>query len=205
MVAAMVAAMAMLAALPSISVMTVVARSASFGFGFVHGAATSLGIVTGDLVFVVIAITGLSVLTEALGGPFSLGEVPGGVSTWSGWGRRCFGRSDPFNRLRQRQGRRMGQASWPACSLLADQKAILFYLAFFPAFVDLPALTPMDCVAIAGVSCLCVDGVNRVYAAGGTRGRQDVGRTHPARHGCGDWRHNVDRGPDGRHECRIRA
>jgi len=46
--------------IPSVSTLAVVARSAAFGFS--HGFFTSLGIVIGDMVFILIAIYGLSIL-----------------------------------------------------------------------------------------------------------------------------------------------
>ena len=53
-------AMVLLAALPSTSVLTVVARSLSAGFW--HGSVTALGIVAGDIVFILFAVYGLAVL-----------------------------------------------------------------------------------------------------------------------------------------------
>ncbi|WP_369334585.1 LysE family transporter, partial [Pectobacterium brasiliense] len=50
-------AMIALAAMPSSSVALVVIRSATLGVR--HGVATALGIVVGDLLFVVLAIAGL--------------------------------------------------------------------------------------------------------------------------------------------------
>ena len=34
---------------------------------------------------------------------------------------------------------------------LADQKAILFYLGFLPAFMDLDAITPADTIAVGAI------------------------------------------------------
>lgn len=47
---------------------------------------------------------------------------------------------------------------------LADQKAILFYLGFFPAFVDLQVIAPIDVVAIIAVTIVAVGGVKLGYA-----------------------------------------
>lgn len=62
--------MSLLALLPSSSVALVVAR-ASIG-GFRQGAAVALGIVLGDLVFVVLAVSGMAALANTLGGAFLL-------------------------------------------------------------------------------------------------------------------------------------
>ena len=49
--------MALLAAVPSLSVVAVVARAASFGF--IHGAFTAFGVVVGDIILILLAIFGL--------------------------------------------------------------------------------------------------------------------------------------------------
>ena len=60
--------LAILAALPSTSVIAVVSRSIAGGFG--HGIATSIGIVVGVIYFIIIAILVLSVVAEAMGDLF---------------------------------------------------------------------------------------------------------------------------------------
>ena len=45
-----------------------------------------------------------------------------------------------------------------------DQKAILFSLGFFPAFVDLRQLTPVDTLLIILIATLGVGGPKLVYA-----------------------------------------
>ena len=60
--------MAALAAMPSTSVALVVTRSATLGVG--NGIAVAMGIVLGDLVFIMLAILGLSVVAEAMGNLF---------------------------------------------------------------------------------------------------------------------------------------
>lgn len=74
---ALFGAMAVLAAVPSVSVLAVSARAAAFGF--IHGAFTAMGIVAGDIVFILLAIFGLALLVEALGGMFFLIKYVGGV------------------------------------------------------------------------------------------------------------------------------
>ena len=47
---------------------------------------------------------------------------------------------------------------------LGDQKAILFYLGFFPAFIDLSSMTPADTLAIVIIAIIGVGGAKLVYA-----------------------------------------
>ena len=66
-----------LAALPSSSVALVVARSATAGVS--NGIAVSIGIVLGDLLFVFLAILGLTAIAELMGGFFAVVKVAGGL------------------------------------------------------------------------------------------------------------------------------
>lgn len=161
--AALTGAMAVLAAVPSISVLAVTARAATGGFA--QGAWTTLGIVVADLLFIVLAIFGLVLLAEALGEWFVLVRWLGaawlitlGVLLWrSVPPAAAAGRAAPSSRF----------ASFLAGLLLTlgDQKAILFYLGFFPAFVDLPTLTLADAGLVCGAAIAAVGGVKLAYAA----------------------------------------
>ena len=135
-------AMVLLAALPSTSVLTVVARSLSAGFW--HGSVTALGIVTGDIVFILFAVYGLAVLATKLVSVFVVIKCVGsaylitlGVSLW-----RANATAIKINGVEK--------PSWISSFLtgllitLGDQKAVLFYIGFLPAFVDLANLTVTD-------------------------------------------------------------
>ncbi len=62
------------------------------------------------------------------------------------------------------------QSTWSSSFLsgllitLGDQKAILFYLGFFPAFIDLSTMTPTDTLVIVIIAVLGVGGAKLVYA-----------------------------------------
>jgi threonine/homoserine/homoserine lactone efflux protein len=76
-IAVLFGVMAVLALIPGGSVLTVSARSAAWGF--IHGVLTTAGIVAGDIVFILLAILGLSVLVEAMDSLFFLIKYLGGV------------------------------------------------------------------------------------------------------------------------------
>lgn len=155
------------AMVPSVSVLTVSARALSLGFP--HGVATAMGIVAGDLLFILIAIYGLSILTEWLGDYFFLFRYLGGAYL-IGLGLMLW-RSKPVAIDRPRRDRGSLSASFLVglAVTLADQKAVLFYLAFFPAFLDLAALTGADTATILVVATVAVGAPKLMYAyaAGG--------------------------------------
>lgn len=154
--------MIVLAIIPSISVLAVSARAAAFGF--THGLFTALGIVVADILFILVAIYGLVFIAELMGEQFTLVKYLGGcyliwlgVSLW---------RAD----AKTRDSGKIEQSSLGSSFLtgflitLADQKAILFYLGFFPAFIDLERMTPVDTLLIILIAILGVGGAKLVYA-----------------------------------------
>lgn len=134
-IAALFGAMIVLATIPSPSVFAVVARS--IASGFTHGLVTVIGIVLGDFVFIILAIYGLSAIAETMGSLFVLVKYLGSVYLiWLGiqlWRSK--------SNIIEVEG--IKESSWLSNFLsglfitLGDQKAFLFYLGFFPAFVDL--------------------------------------------------------------------
>jgi len=151
-----------LAAVPSTSVLIVAARAASAGFR--HGALATLGIVVGDVIFITIAVFGLVFLAAALGPWFVVVKaLAGGYLVWLGlrtWASAsaasgASGYADPSRR-----------SSFLAGLLftLGDQKAILFYFGFFPAFMELDRLSGSDAALIMLIAVVAVGGVKLAYA-----------------------------------------
>lgn len=155
-----------LAAIPSSSVALVVVRSATRGVR--NGVAASLGIVAGDLIFVAMAILGLTVLAEAMGAFFAVVRyAAAGYLIWLGIGL-IRGAAGPGIREGANPGGGMAASFAAGLALtLGDIKAILFYASLFPAFVDIAALGGWDIAAIVGITVLAVGGVKIAYAVAG--------------------------------------
>ncbi|RAU19509.1 LysE family translocator [Nitrincola tibetensis] len=154
--------MVMLALVPSTSVALVVARSSTAGF--LNGAAVSVGIVLGDLVFVFLAIFGMTALAEVMGGFFLiLRYIAGAYLIW-------FGISLLRSKARVQVPAGRSVSSLSASFLtgliitLGDVKAILFYASLFPAFVDLATLKTSDVIVISLLTVMAVGGVKLFYA-----------------------------------------
>lgn len=161
-IASLAGVMGVGALVPSVSVLTVSARSAASGFA--HGVSTAVGIVIGDVVFILIAIYGLALLAAWLDGGFVLIQYLGGIYLiWLGimlWRSRAH-IGEP---------KTQGNSSWSESFLsglfitLGDQKAIWFYLGFFPAFLDLTRLSFMDTGIIVITAVIAVGAPKVVYA-----------------------------------------
>lgn len=161
-IAALFATMIVLAAIPGTSVFAVVSRTVASGF--FHGFIIVIGIVIGDIIFIIIAVHGLSVIAESMGSMFILVKYLGaayliwfGIELWRSKSESVLvdGIEEP---------------SWLSnflCGLfitLGDQKAILFYMGFFPAFVDLSSVSISDISIIMVVATVAVGGVKLSYA-----------------------------------------
>jgi threonine/homoserine/homoserine lactone efflux protein len=154
--------MLVLAALPSSSVLLVITRSTASGLK--HGVLATLGIVTGDIIFILIAVLGLSLLAELSGELFQLVKYLGAAYLcWLGlviWRSTNAVASSENNE----HGSLLSSYSSGLLFTLADQKAILFYLGLFPAFIDLADITGQDIAAIIFITLIAVGGVKVVYA-----------------------------------------
>lgn len=157
-----------LAAMPSSSVALVVARSVSSGR--VSGAFSALGIVAGDLIFVAMALVGMSVLAEWLGALFSVVKYCGGV--YLIWLGVKLLKSKSSLEL---QSSPVTKASYLADFLaglfltLGDVKAIVFYASLFPTLVDMNQVSASEAMAIGMITIVAVGGVKLVYAVFATR------------------------------------
>jgi threonine/homoserine/homoserine lactone efflux protein len=161
-IVALFSAMVILASIPSVSVLTVSTRSATSGF--IHGVFTTMGIVLGDIVFIVISIWGLSLLAETMGGLFGFIKYIGGAYLiFLGIGLL----RSKSNNLQTEEIVKSSLLSSFLTGLLitlGDQKATLFYLGFFPAFLDISQITYLDTGIIIAIAIVAVGGVKLCYA-----------------------------------------
>jgi threonine/homoserine/homoserine lactone efflux protein len=154
--------MIMLASIPGVSVLTVSARAATFGF--IHGAFTTLGIVIGDITFIILAIWGLAFLAETTGSFFVFIQYLGavylvvlGVGLWRSPG--CT-----MNSEASRKSSLFSSFLTGLLITLADQKAVVFYLGFLPAFLDLSQVSYQDASIVLITAAAAVGSVKLGYA-----------------------------------------
>lgn len=165
---ALFALMVPLAAMPSSSVALVVART--IGVGRRSGAFSAFGIATGDLIFIALALLGVSILAEWLGALFAFLKYCGGAYLiWLGFKML---RSEPALELSDEGG---GKSTVVADFLaglfltLGDIKAILFYASLFPVLIDMHEVGLWDALVIAAVTVFAVGGVKLAYVVFASR------------------------------------
>lgn len=153
-----------LALIPSSSVALVVTRSVTHGVP--NGISVSLGIVLGDLIFILLAILGLSVVAETMGWLFLTIKYIG--ATYLIWLGFALFTSKPtaIISVKKTNQKRSLVASFLAGLFLTlgDIKAIFFYVSLFPMFVSLESLHLADVLIIMLVTIVSVGGVKIFYA-----------------------------------------
>ncbi|WP_299396190.1 LysE family translocator [Pelagibius sp.] len=162
---AFTAAMLVLALTPGPGFLAVVARVMSQGFG--AGLAATAGLVLGDLLFLALAILGLSALAAVLGEFFLVVKWLGAAYlVWLGialWRRDAAAERRPPDSPRPQASHR-GSLALGFLVTLGNPKVILFYGAFLPTFVDLAVLTPGDALLLGTVVAAVLFAVLGVYA-----------------------------------------
>lgn len=125
----------------------------------------------GDIIFIIIAIWSLSFLAETMGSLFFLIKYLGGAYIiWLGIGL-CRSKSKDLETEEVVKSSFLSSFLTGLSITLADQKATLFYLGFFPAFLDLSKISYFDTGIIIAITTLAVGSVKLGYAFMADRAR----------------------------------
>ncbi|GIL39008.1 LysE family translocator [Roseiterribacter gracilis] len=167
------------AASPGPGVVAIIA--ASIGRGFVAGAATTAGIVIGDLIFFCFAIFGLTLVAQAMGELFLIVKFAGaayliylGVKLW----RAPVVAISVDVPAATRRGIARDALAGLALTL-GNPKTIAFYLGVLPSVVAIDQLVLRDVAVLTVVDVAVVGGVLLAYAGFAARARLSF--TKPAR------------------------
>jgi len=155
-------ALIILAATPGPGVFTVVARS--MAGGFLSGLATVLGIVFGDYIFIVLSVCGLAALSSAMGGFFAFIKYAGAMYLIFLGMKLLLAKS---NSVEIKPASKQSLSSNFLAGLvttLSNPKAILFYVSFFPAFVDVQQVASFQVFQLLLVATVAVGFVMAGYA-----------------------------------------
>jgi threonine/homoserine/homoserine lactone efflux protein len=140
------AAIFVLAVTPGPGVFATVARA--LASGFVPAAELVVGIVLGDLVYLLLAIFGLGALAAVLGDLFIVVKYLGAAYLlWLGWRLWQVPPTAP-DAPRTPLNSRGGNLLAGLLITLANPKVILFYLGLLPTFIELGTLDVVDVLLV---------------------------------------------------------
>ena len=164
-------AMLVLAASPGPGVFATVARALASGFR--PSLAVICGIVLGDVIFLLFAVFGLSMVARALGNMFFIVKICGGAYLiWLGL-RIWFQKPEPVTANQNRNiHSQWGNFATGLVITLSNPKVILFYCGFLPTFLDLSALTLIDLVIVVTIITIVLGCVLGTYAFLASRARR---------------------------------
>ena len=155
-------AMFLLAITPGPGVFATISRALSSGF--LNASFVVMGIVIGDIIFLLLAIFGLSAIASILGDFFILVKYLGGIYLLF-LGYKILTSKEEETNLKG-----IYELSWKKNFLtgliitLSNPKVILFYLGFLPTFINLQTLTTIDIFIISSIVSIVLGGVMLAYA-----------------------------------------
>ncbi len=166
-IAGLSTAMLLLAISPGPGVLATVSKALSAGF--VRTIPLVLGIVLGDLLFLLFAVYGLSFVAESFHGLFVWIRIAGalylivlGVTLWR---TKTKAHTSPLPHASR-------QSFLSGLSItLGNPKVILFYLGFLPAFIDLETLTTYDVLTVSAIVSSILGAVMLSYALVASRAK----------------------------------
>ncbi len=164
-------AMFVLAASPGPGVFATIARALASGFR--PSLAVICGIVLGDVIFLLFAAFGLSMVAQVLGNLFFIVKIcGGGYLIWLGV-RIWFKKPEPVTANQNLNiHSQWGNFGSGLVITLSNPKVILFYCGFLPTFLDLSALTLIDLVIVVTIITIVLGCVLGTYAFLASRARR---------------------------------
>jgi len=159
---ALAAAIFLLAITPGPGVFATVSRALASGFR--QTLPVIVGIVLGDLFFLLFAIYGLAVIAQTFNQLFLLIKYLGALYLiWLGY---TLWRSQPsVQEIRATATYTASTGFLAGLSItLGNPKVILFYLGFLPTFIDLGSLKTLDVLIVASVVSVVLGSVMLGYA-----------------------------------------
>ncbi|QCU90062.1 LysE family translocator [Thiomicrorhabdus sediminis] len=156
--------MLILALIPGPATLVTVSRTVTGGVK--HGTATVFGTVVGDLFYLTLALWGLTTLSQVLGNLFVIIQYIGAVYLF------YLGLTLVYYKQRlskHPQGIEPAPKSifssiaTGTMITLGNPKAIVFYVSFFPALIDLNSVTLSDMAILYVINLFSIGGVLMVY------------------------------------------
>ncbi|WP_444995292.1 LysE family translocator [Aliikangiella sp. IMCC44359] len=159
---ALFGAMLLLAVIPGPAVFAVIVRS--FSSGPLQGGYMTAGIVLGDYIFILLALFGLTALAEIMGTAFFIIKyLSAAYLIWLGY-KLLRAKSNSIDIETPKDSSLIANFLAGLLITLGNPKAILFYIGFFPAFININEVTLYDTGLIMLVATFAFGSVNIGYS-----------------------------------------
>jgi threonine/homoserine/homoserine lactone efflux protein len=159
---ALFGAMIILAIVPGPAVFAIISRS--FSSGKMQAFYMTIGIVLGDYIFIVLALFGLSALAEVMGTAFFIMKyLSAAYLIWLGI-KLLSTKTNSIDIEVSTDSSLISNLLTGLFITLGNPKAILFYVGFFPAFINVNEVTFYDTSLIMLAATLAFGSVNMCYS-----------------------------------------
>ena len=169
-------ALFVLAATPGPGVFATISRS--LASGFIPSLSVIAGIVTGDIIFLLFAIMGMSFIAQAMGNFFIVVKIIGaayliflGIKIWKS-------KPVPVQQVKRGTKNKYGNYLSGLVITLSNPKVILFYCGFLPSFLELSHLGSIDICIVAFTISIVLSSVLTFYAYLANRARMFFSSPH---------------------------
>ena len=154
--------MLLLAIVPGPGVFAIIARS--FSSGILRGAYMVIGMILADYVFIILALFGLSALSEIMGTAFYVIKyISAAYLMWLGY-KLLKTKATAIDIEDTKESSLLSNLVNGLLITLGNPKAILFYVGFFPAFVNIGDVSAYDTALIMLTATVAFGSVNLGYA-----------------------------------------
>ncbi len=159
---ALFCAMLILAIVPGPAVFAIIARS--FSSGKLQAFYMTAGIILGDYIFIILALFGLSALAEIMGTAFIIIKyLSAAYLIWLGI-KMLRTKTESIDIEASHNSSLISNFLTGLLITLGNPKAILFYVGFFPAFVNVSEVTLSDTSLIMLAATVAFGSVNMCYS-----------------------------------------
>jgi len=159
---ALFGAMIILAMVPGPAVFAIIARS--FSTGKLQAFYMTVGIVLGDYIFIVLALFGLSALAEVMGTAFFIIKyLSAAYLIWLGI-QLLRTKAKSIDIEASKDSSLISNLLTGFFITLGNPKAIIFYVGFFPAFINVNEVTFYDTSLIMLAATFAFGSVNMFYS-----------------------------------------
>jgi threonine/homoserine/homoserine lactone efflux protein len=159
-------------ATPGPGTLAVVSRALSSGFS--HALSMSLGMVLGDIVFLLLTILGLSVVATTFSTVFIMIKITGGIYLLY-LGYKIFtAKTSHFNTSVKKSSSYIRDFLAGLFITLSNPKVIAFYIGFLPTFVDLSKLTNKDMLLVVSLVLITLSTILFSYAYFASRAKDEI-------------------------------
>ena len=159
---ALFGAMLIVAIVPGPAVFSVIART--FSSGFSRGLMMIVGIALGDFLFILLALFGLSIISEIMGTAFLFVKyISAAYLIWLGV-KLLKTKVSAEDIQESKESSLIANLLTGLMINLGNPKAIVFYVGLFPAFINVNHVTTADVLSIMVIASVAFGSVNVCYA-----------------------------------------